>query len=920
MTWERVFRQTGTPSGHLLRRSYLVLALMGCLAATAEAQEARYALALRDVPLEEALEELVALTDVSLVYGDEVGEGRVFCRRTNATAEALLRCIVESAGLDYYRLSSGTYVVIEQAEQAPRYGSFAGVVVDGETGEPLPGASVLLADASAGTAANLAGMFAFSDLEPGPYLVTASFVGYEPAADSVWVPPDGRARHRIVLRPKPFAASPVVVDGVQQRAPTLAGQNDVSGAALRSATLGPANPVRAARALLGIGERPFRADLHIQGGQTGEHVTTLDGAPVFDPVALGRVLGAFSPLAVERLTVRKAGFGAAHGSYTAGVVEVEQALPRSGRAATAQVDPYSANVFVGAGGAKVAAMAAVRTSLWSLYRPGTLDGALRRWNDVDPLLTSALASDGAPADHLVYQPHRHGTDVAFTDLHAAARVALGPFRTLRVSGYRGANTVETELFAAGLEEGNAAPERLTLSRDRYRWTNMTGRVRVESLLGARTFGYAGIRASHHTLAHGYQRLDAADIGYTPTGGDVPTFEARLREALDAEPFPDDGNRVTEWVAEAGLDVSLSPSHLVEIGVEGAVVDHAFHLDNPYLRPIRSASTLGRLAASITDRFQLSRRTTIEGGLRMTWVPDRAAVYAEPRLAVRYDADRSPVGPYAVRVAAGLYRQFVNQFDVTNVGPSAIVPSVRFWLPVDVSLAPPRALHVAAEGFVTPARGWTVRGETYYKQLPHLLALDYASLLDHSAAVEADAEQASFIGAARGFAYGGGLRIEWETDRMRVHAGYDYSVSERTFPSRFDGGTQPAPWSQPHRLQLGADFDLGAGFLARLRGRGLWGRTWGFRQAYYDFLLVHGGATSVGLPEDDTLPALVELDLGLGYNRRVAGTNVALSLDVLNVLDRGNVLDYSLRRVGMDHEAVPRYGLGLQPVLTLRVGR
>ncbi len=894
--------------------------LLALLAVPVQAQEARYTLALRGVPLEEALEELVALTRISLVYGDEVGEERVFCRRADATPEALLRCIVGSAGLDYYRLSSGTYVVIERAEQAPRYGSLAGVVVDAETGEPLPGASVLLADAAVGTAANAAGQFAFSTLEPGPYRVTASFVGYEPVADSVWVPPDGSARRRLSLRPAPFAADPVVVDGLQPRAPGLPGQNDLGGVDLQTAELGRAGPVRAARTLLGVADRG--AALSIQGGESGEHVTTLDGALVFAPVALERVLGAFSPLAVERLTVRKAGFGAAHGSYIAGAVEVEQALPERGRTVTASLDPYSANGYLGWGGGSAAAMVAARTSLWDLYRPGPLDDAIRRWNEVDPLLAATLtaegtpAADGTPAAPLDFQPHRQGSDVSFSDLHAAARVALGPFRTLRASAYRGASAVGTELAAAGFGDDGAL-ERLTISRDRYHWTNLTGRARYEALLGARASGHAGVRASHHTLEHRYQTLAAAE----PAGRGLDDLEADLREALDAAPLPDDGNRVTEWVAEAGLDYSLSSAHLVEVGVEGAVVDYAFHLDNPYLRSIGSASTMGRAAGFVASRAQVSRRTTLEGGLRLTWVPDRAAVYAEPRLAVRYDAPRGPAGPYSLRLAAGLYRQFVSRFDVTNAGPSAVVPSVRFWLPVDASLAPPRALHLAAEGLTTPAPGWAVRGEAYYKHLPHLLALDYAVLLDHTAPEVADAEQAAFVGAARGFAYGGGVRVEREGARLRARLGYDLSVSRRTFPSRFDGRTQPAPWNQPHRLQLSAGLDLGAGFGGRLRGRGVWGRTWSFRQAYYDFLAVHGeDAPAVGAPEDDRLPALYELDLGVGYQRHVAGAEVALSLDVLNVLDRRDVLDYGLRRVGEGHVLVPREGLGLRPVITLRVGR
>ncbi|MEM1043720.1 MAG: TonB-dependent receptor [Bacteroidota bacterium] len=900
----------------MIQRLSLLLLLAG-LASSAWAQGRHYTLALRDVPLDQALETLVELTQINLLYGDEVGEARVYCRRDEVEAEELLRCIVESAGLDYYRLSSGTYVVIEQAEQAPRYGSLGGVVVDRETGEPLPGASVLLADASAGTASNGAGMFSFSSLEPGPYLVTASFIGYEPAADSVWVPADGRTRSRIALRPKAFAAAPVVVDGMQQRASAaLVGEADLREG--EAGAYAPGAP-RAGRAVLGVGDRLFLADLHIQGGESGEHVTTLDGAPVFDPVALGRVLGAFNPLAVERVTVRKAGFGASHGSYTAGVIEMEQALPKAGFTATTQFDPYSANALVGFGGKSASGMVALRTSLWDVYRPGALDGALRRWNDVDPLLTSVLA-DGGPAQALAVQPHRHGSDVLFTDLHAAARVELGPFRTLRVSGYRGASEVETELVAAGFGTSDV-PEQLSITRDRYRWTNTAGRVRYETMIGARALGHATLRASHHMLEHGYQTLDATEIGYTPEAGPVALAEAALRDALDARPMPDDGNRFTEWVAEAGLDYSLSPDHFVEVGLEGAVVDHAFHLDNPFLRPLRSESTLGRLAAFVTDRVQVSRRVTLDGGLRLTWVPDRSAVYAEPRLALRYDADAGAAVPYAVGLGAGLYRQFINQFDVTSVGPSALVPSVRFWLPVDASLVPPRALHLTAEGFVTPAPGWTVRGEGYYKHLPHLLALDYGALLTYQVDGETETEQASFVGDARGYAYGAGARVERESDRLRFSVGYDYSLSRRTFPSRFDERTQPTPWNQPHRLQANAALRLGRGFTAQMRGRGVWGRTWGYRQAYYDFLAVHASNALVGLPEDDTLPALYELDLGLGYSHRVAGTDVSIRFDVLNVLDRANVLDYSLRPVAENgYETVERTGFGIQPVITLRIGR
>ncbi len=890
------------------------LALLSVLLAhPAMGQEARYSLALRDVPLEEAVEALVAQTGISLVYGAEVDGARVFCRAVEALPEDLLRCIVESAGVDYYRMSSGTYVVIEKAEEAPRYGDLAGVVLDGETGEPLPGASVLLADALVGMASNEAGLFAFSRLAPGPYVVVASFLGYEPVADSVWVPPDGRARRALALRPKRLRAAPLVVDGLQRRAVgLLPGQAEVEAEQLRSAA--PGAPAGSAL-LLGVGSRPLAADLHIQGGETGEHVTRLDGALVYDPVALGRLVGAFSPLAVERLTVRKAGFGASHGSYTAGLVEVAQALPPRATA-TVQADPYSLNAQAALGGARAVVAVTGRTSLWSLARPPALDAALRRWNRADPVLTAALT--GEPVAHLGFEPHAHGSDVGFSDLHAAARLRLGPFRTLRASAYRGSSEVATELLEAGVGDGGR-DEVIVLSRDRYAWTNLTGRVRVEALLGARVLAQAGLRGSRHTLGHAYQTVRGAEVGYAGQGG-VDGFEGDLRALLDGQPLPDDGSRVAEWALDGRFDLSLAPGHVLETGLEAVRTSHAFHLGSPYFRRLRSGGTQSRLAVFANDQVALAPSVTLEAGVRLTWVPGRAAAYAEPRLAVRYDAARSPVGPASLRLAGGLYRQFVNQFDLTNVGPSAVVPSVRFWLPVDASLAPPRALHAALEGMATPAAGWTLRAEAYYKHLPHLLALDYPALFEDPSADEA-VEQNAFVGAARGFAWGGGVRVQREAGRLRLDLGYDRSVSRRTVPSRFGGALQPTPWNQPHRALLSADLDAGRGVSARLRARGVWGRRWAFRQAYYDFLPAHAAAPFVGQPEDDVLPPLYELDLGVGVERTVGGARVALRLDLLNVIGRANVLDYSLRRAADRdrYEAVARRGIGLQPLLTLRVG-
>ncbi|MEM8599369.1 MAG: carboxypeptidase-like regulatory domain-containing protein [Bacteroidota bacterium] len=889
---------------------WTVGALLVLLGAPALAQDAdaepRYTLMLRGVPANEALEVLVEETGLSLLYESGlVPEAPVYCAMHDQPAETMLRCIVDATGIDFYRLSSGTYVLTERVATATRYGALAGEVVDADTGAPLPYATVLLADASTGTAADADGRFAMASLVAGPYLMAASYVGYEAVQDSVIVEPGSRTRRRIALRRTTAQAAPVVVNGLQQRLPsTLLGRGEV---ALSDASDAPLDedPLTQTTSVLGVTQSPAFADLHIQGGEAGEHQILLDGIPVFRPVALGRMLGAFSPLALGRLTVQKAGFGAAHGSYTAGVIQAEHSLGTNaapGLDGALLTDQLSTSARLDApvriGNVTGRAMVAARTSLWDLFRDPMLDTTLRDWNVIDPVFTRELLGGVAPVSG--YEAHRHGSDLSFGDLHAAGRFRLSPFTTLHATGYVGQSEIGTELFAgtfAGQTTGDDAL--LMLTRDRYRWTNAGGRLRATTLLGARAALDLGLRVSTHDLHHAYA-MGAATL---PEVDDVPTAEARLRDQLDAADTADDANRVSEWAAEARATYSLAPAHLLEGGLEAARVDHRFELGGGNglgLAPLWVADTQWRLAGFATHRWTLGVRTVIEPGVRVTYIPDRQTAYAEPRLSIRHDFARGPIT--AVRLAGGLYRQFVGQYDLSNLGPSALAPSVRFWLPVGRGIAPPRTYQTALDLLITPHPSWTLQAESYAKWQPLLHALDYDALMQHSGegTSPTSMSQADLLEEGEGYAYGVAVRLTHAHTRGTTSVSYGYDVAQRRLPSRFDGRFVQVPWNEPHRITARVDFRVAGPWQTHGRWRTVLGRAWGYRQAYYDFFEDEPlGTFQFDNPSDDTVPALHELDLGLSFTHAFEGAllgspTVAARIDLLNVLDRANVLDWSLQ--------------------------
>lgn len=892
--------------------------------------EPMYTLLLRGVPMRQALEELARTTKMDLVYSTSlVSDKEVYCDGRNAAPEGLLRCILKDSGLDFIRSSSGAYVLISSPEQAPRYGYLSGSVVDGTTGEPLPYAHVMLADAAAGTTTDAAGLFSFATVLSGMQRVVVTYVGYETVVDSIRIAQGATGQLQLALRPHKVAMEPVIIDGLSQRQPSASlGLGALHQGELQAPTAtGTPDVARGAATVMGVATQQPLADLHIQGGASGEHLTLLDGVPVRDPVSLGRHLGAFSPLALRRLTVHKAGFGAEAGSHLSGVIAVEQdVVGAEEQEMVLQVDPVSINGKVQgrfrlSEGLHGAAMVAVRSSVWDVYEDTGVSSLLRRWNTVDPLLASYWVGEAVTSTSLDY--HLRQPAVAFSDVHASARLHLSPFRILHASLYRARNRLASDLVAVSM---GTDVDQLLLKRDEYDWANWAGQVQHHWLLGARSMGTLQVQASRHAshYLYGAARLDTFML---------TTPEAVQQAAAEAWPAFSEGggygerNRIREVAVKASVRHSLSVRQQVEAGIAVAQTGSRFWWGNQYIAPFRHATTAWDLTSYLKSEWAIRPQTTWEPSLRLTYLPVRGMVYAEPRMAIRYDRAASAVGPYALRIAGGLYRQFTNQFDISSSGASAVVPSLLFWLPLDASIAPPRAYHLATEALFTPGSAWTINLEGYLKWQPRLLTLDYAALLEEHPARPSTTDpvvmvQSDFVSATRGRAYGGGVRVQWAGERLTTTFNYSYSHAVQQFPSRFDGRYEPVPWNDPHRLSVDARWLLSSRLTAGFTGRSSWGRGWALRRAYYDYLALRTEPTTLDdfdlhRPGEQKLEPYFRLDAGLTYEQHWGRAGVQMRVFVSNLLDRRNTYDWSIERGEASETIIPRLLPGRHAGLSLR---
>jgi hypothetical protein len=913
------------------------------------ADSVRLSLRLRDMPLQDALEQLVAASGISLQYDTRVLRARavepprISCRVDREPAEAMLECIVREAGLDYYRLSTGTYVVIARAEEAPAYATLSGIVVDAANGSPLPAARIALAERPDVRLANEAGSFAFGRLAPGSYRLSVQAIGYEPHRSEIVVPADGRVRERILLRRYTVMTTPIVVNGLQPgAASTTLGGVAFTGDVATPLVLGPGLFMPGAPSALGLTRRDGVGDLHIQGGEAGEHIWRLDGVPIFDAATLAGVFGAFSPLAIDELRVRRAGYEARSGSFTAGVIDLahgygDATLSRGVQSAV-QADPFSASARLvmpaRLHGTRITTMLSARTGLWNVYQPNALYDAIRAWNVPDPVLLGRLTTvgrtlaTGLSNTSRPYTVESGTTDVRLQDFHVASRAEIGAFQRVTASLYVGrhgvATTTEARPLLSPLEQSSTAiiaatAQQSTQASDAYAWRTVAAQMRHEQLHGTRVSHLLQLRASEHALDHDF----ALRIGASPLNQDPPRR---------------DGNRVREFALVGGLQVAGGGAWNLDFGTDIAFTEAKLDLRNGVLRALASDEAAWRVSGHAEVQRRVGTRHWLEAGLRMTQLLEVGRAFLEPRLTLRSDGESESLGPWAWRVGGGVYRQFVNQFDVATSNPTALVPSVRFWLPASGRDDVAAAYHLAAEGVVTPGRAWQLRGELYGKWQPTIMAFDYGVLLNRDTLLPIALPPSTYVASARGEAYGVGVRairdgyLYWTgwSDRsrglpMRMEAGYDFGVSRRTFPSRFEGRLQPTPWNEPHRALVSIEARPGGAWLLALRSRGTWGRTWALRQSYYDLLSV--GELGVGLPVtapgDAPRPAILETDVGLTWTTRVGPWRAEIGAAVQNVFNRRNVLDYSLFRpldVASDaaFDQVARYLPGAMPSLSIRL--
>lgn len=857
--------------------------------------------------LSEALDQIIKRTEINLVYDPQITEGiHVYEHINPKNTDELLTQLLEDHELDYIILSSGTYVIVKSSRGGPFYGTFAGKVVDSETGEPLPGATVMLADASGGTSTNHSGNFSINKLLSGTHRITFSYVGYEPVSKAIQIRPDNELTERISLERKPVDVLPVVVEAHRAKIPHHQNPSMPVNSELNTVDV-MKDAIRNLNLMSGIQYGLPLTDLHLQGGQQSEHRILLDGVPVYNPYSFGQMFSSFSPYAIGNVRVHKTGYGVQAGSQIAGLINLSHDLPATGnKSIVLQGDPLSTNLrgdlsFTFGEESSLQIMTALRTNFWDIYKNPTLESTLQDWNTIDPLITNAVGD--IEYDAAAYEPIRHNSDIKFFDYHLASSYKIDNFSSISGSLYLAENEVETRLLNQYRSNTGLSAAPYLYASDGYQWNNLTTQISWNKILTPRFDVSTQASYSINQFEH-QNRMGTADypISVGSSGRNI-NLDSAFSESSTPLPTQFDGNEIQHFILKTDGSYSISPHLLMEGGVQLDRVISGIDISNLSYFPARIDQSTTLLSSYLNTKHTFGSYWNIEWGSRFTYAALSNQVYAEPRFSVQFDQPESNIGYWSAKLSGGLYRQFINEFQVTNSGPTSLVPSFAIWsLSNEDNI--PKAWHLNGSTLIEPSSNRSIKLEVYYKWQPITNITSYSNL---SSQGNLSVQNFQFSGI-RAFAeitemkaWGGGIKLNqsFANSKLKLKTGYDYSYSRIDMESQF-GQKMPAPWNEPHRTQLRILWRMMPDLAVTAKWQGIWGRKWAFRKSYYDFLRYRSNEVpsqySFENPEHDRLSPFHQVDVSLIYQPTLGNANLEVRLELLNILDRENTLEKYLQPI------------------------
>ncbi|MEM6320339.1 MAG: TonB-dependent receptor, partial [Bacteroidota bacterium] len=790
----------------------LLLSLFVFFAIGSWAKAQSIAIYAQETPLNQVFKQLGETYRLPFSFNDELLAQYVYSdSSTYQSPKVAITAMTKGTPLAYKKVN-GVFVVFQKdmVKKTPistkKEYLFHFYLLDIRSGEPLPYSTIYVN--STGVTANSQGHFSFKSQDSIVYF-QASHVGYESIQTTFTYQKE--KPQPVGLLPTNLALAPITVSASKIYPTPLKYRTGLTKINHQLATLLPGNKdntvfnlLRLQPGVLAAGEQA--KDYSIWGSSNGQTLILFDGITLFNTSAYNDHIGVINPLLVQDIEVWKGGYQLPFGSRVGGVVNITGKTGNPSQFETRlSINNLTANGMLNLPIAKkYALLVAFRQTYYNWINGG---------NFIDKKVAKAT--------------QKMDNNFRFRDVNLKLTKRRDNGDHFYVSTFQ-----NRDFFA---EEFQEEEKDIRYTKDEE---NLNKQAGVALFYGKK---WATIGTTNSTLA--YSQLQSRLVETQRV------FLGQAFAEVDKEFGFYQANRVSELSVKVNHVFPAVKRHHPQIGV-GWIRNGVAFEDAILTKTGKKRSLSNRYYLWGKDNLSISKKITLEVGLRSDYYPLTQQTYWQPRL----KAILAPSTKWTLHFAWGKYHQFLSQNTLVNEGNFQYIWQIaeREGIPVIGSQ------HYVA-GIRHTHRDAIFNLDFFYKKTNDLSRFGITE------------QQKQFTATGRSKNYGVDVLWQQKIQQHRFWLGYTWSRHLEHFSNFSNATFHPAPNDQRHELKGAAIFNL---------------QSWTFSMNY-----VYGSGIANTIASNRTVSPIPysRLDVAFQYQFQLKKAQIEAGLSVLNLLKAKNVL-------------------------------
>lgn len=756
----------------------------------------------------------------------------------------------------------------------------SGRVVDANTGERLPYATVIIEGTKTGTQSNVEGFFLLQNVPDTSLTLHVTYMGYAPA--EVTVRP-ATSTTNIIVR---LTQTSIYVEGVTVSA---AQTEFIKTEAVPSLTtlspeqiitlpnVGQVDVMRSLQLLPGISATDDGSSgLYVRGGTPDQNLILFDGMTVYHVDHFFGFFSAFNPDAIKDIQIYKGAFPARFGGRLSSVIDM---VGKSGNTqeihGTAGLSLLSGNATVDGPLLGGSFLVSVRRSYSDILASSTYNTLYKFLTGSDaPQATSGPQGFGGFGNAVAEQQTPNS---AFLDLNGKLSFNITSRYILSTSVYGSSDNYDLSRQSSTQNVPGFGSQFTVPSNDNNTQQGNRG-VSIKLFAQWRDNFYSNVILAYDGYTSNYTS------GLGSRNGSSQQFATNEDNHIDDGTLSLDNVWKTSSSHDLGFGLQLSQTQLgytLSGSNQGDASRNILELDQHSLQN----------AAYVQDTWKQSDRLTLTGGLRVNYFSVTDSWALEPRFSSRYQLTES----VSLKTAFGIHHQYVNRI----VNEDVTQGSRDFWILADDSLPPSKAIHYVV-GATWENENYVVDVEGYYKSLSNLVEFTQRfrrQALDLYTFLTGD-------GRVRGI----DILLQKKTGILNGWISYTLGKAESRYPEYNNGQYFPSDDDQTNELKVVANVNIGSGWNASATFIYATGKPYTAPVSQYSLVLLDSSTfsyTHVSQKNAYRLPAYQRTDISVSKKFRLQSSSLDVGLSLFNLFNHTNISYY-------------QYDLSSQPIIITKV--